>query len=1318
MTVEPASSAISVPQRIKWNPLTFATVAWIYPVLRTGYKKPLEESDLPLLGENESAINLQKWLDAYVAQAKEEAILAAPANKKNPKLTLLNALFPRVLPIVVVDAFCQLTAVAMTTLQSLMIGEILKYVNPLFPREDLFWNNGVGLAFLMLGMQLLYTFAETISQSIGMVLQLRIKGAVVNAVYKKSLNLSSKSRRAFPAGKVNSLASSDVQMIMAFVESVNKVWSMPVQLCLSLYFVSRLMGVATATAGGIFVGLAGLSAALSGPLGNAFKEYMKTLDKRTTVLREFLYGVKVVKYHALEDNARERIQAARAKQITAQYRIVFGFTLLIGVIVLQNTLTSPLTFITYGALGHEMSPQIIFPSLSFLSSLMAISGMLPQIVFAVLQSTVSYKRLSNFLLAEEAVPEDKPSSEAVAADNASSIILDKVSFTWEQVSEVKDEEELKAEQAKEKKLNKKNKGKVTPPLAEKVDSPAIVETDSDVFALENFSFSVKKGSLVAVVGATGSGKSSLLAGLAGSMRKTSGNATIFGSVAYCPQEPWIISGTIQENITLLDADLADAAQIAVEACSLTKDLNSFPAGIKTQIGEKGINLSGGQKARIALARAITKNPDVYILDDPLSALDSHVSKDIFENTIQGPLMKSKTVVIATHLLHILPQVDQVIVLDGGKIVQNGTYNDLIADTNGKLFETMKDYHLDDEETASKSTKKATVAAKETDKEETAEAEDRETGAVSFATYKSYAKAIGFHWLFIEAAMFILLCGAYVAEQLALSAWTTNYWNLSNPNTSYLYIYLGLSIFVSLVDVTNFSIVLYACVGGGRYFHDVALEGLLRAPMTFFDQQPIGRILNRMTADVRSLDNGTGMIITNLFDSVYIVVATLIITCISSWQVIPIVFGLVICLVFLYRFFKSSYRELRRLNAIMQSPLTAHVSETMTGIPTILAYNSQDVFIEKQLQKLDKANLSQLLFNNTMYWIIMRLNLLGAFITFSVAILGVTGVMPSALVGVALTQISYFAPVIQGVLLLIANLEANFVSVERLNHYANSLPQEAPRILPKDATLSNWPTAGSIEIRDLKLAYESRPDHLVVNGISLKIQAGEKVGVVGRTGSGKSTLMDSFFRLIEAQSGTISIDGENISSLGLKKLRTSIQMIPQNPVLFDGTVRSNIDVLTKYSDDDLWYALECVGMKEYVSGLSGKLDSPITEGGTNLSAGQRQLLCLAKVLLEKSKILIMDEATSSVDAESDKRIQDSMKTYFKDATVLSVAHRLNTIAAFDKVLVLENGKVAEFEPPHLLLSREGTIFGEMVNATGVANAAVIREIAKDHYYSSK
>ncbi|KAI9350227.1 P-loop containing nucleoside triphosphate hydrolase protein [Obelidium mucronatum] len=1302
--------AATPPSQIAWNPISFATVSWIYPLLQTGYKKPLVEDDLPLLSDKEQAINLTHWLNRYTEQGNDVDVAAG---RKKPKLSLVNALLPHVLPIVIVDAVCQLISVAMTTLLSLQIEQVLNFVNKDYPRELLFIDNGYALAFLMLGMQILYTLSTTVSESIGLVLQIRVKAALINSIYKKSLNLSSKSRKEFPPGKINSMVGSDTTSVMGFIESFNKVWSMPLQVGISLYFVSKYLGVATATAGGVFLGLGILSAALSAPLGTAFKLYMTTLDKRTTVLREFLYGVKVVKYHALEETAGSKIQKAREEQVKALYKIVLGFVLLIGVIILQNGLTSPLTFITYSALGNAMRPEVIFPSLSFLSSLMNVSGMLPQIVFAVMQSLVSYKRLSLFLLAEESNSDDFPQAKtAVESVDGHAITLENASFTWEKVDAKSDDDA--GQKKKEKPKGKKNKRKTVPESIELDPKEEVPE--KDVFTLNDISVSIKKGSLVAVVGATGSGKSSLLSAITGGMRKTGGLATVYGSVAYCAQEPWIISGTIEENITLLDETVVESCESAIAACSLTKDLNSFPSGIKTQIGEKGINLSGGQKARVALARAIAKNSDVYVLDDPLSALDSHVSKDIFDGAIKGPLMQEKTVILATHLLHVLPNVDQVIVMDQGAIVQNGSFSSLMEDVDGALFRIMKDYHLDEiDEDAEKSVKKQHVELNAS-KEEDVQAEDRETGAVSAQTYKSYARAIGFKWLSVEALCFISLTTVYVVQQLTLSAWTTNYWNFSDPLT-YLYLYCGLSVVVSFVDVMNVSLTLYVCVRGAQYFHDSALAGLLRAPMSFFDSQPIGRILNRMTADVRSLDNGTGMIFSNLIASLYLALGILIITCISSWHVIPICIALVASVYFIFKFFKNSYRELRRLVSIMQSPLTAHVSETLTGIPTILAYGSQEVFVAKQIVTLDQSNLAMLLFNNTMFWVTMRLNILGGLITFAVAMLGVSGVMPAGLVGIALTQITYFAPVINGVLLLTANLEANMVAVERLNHYAHKLPSEAARTLPKDATLNSWPSSGSIAVNKLKLVYESRPDHTVVNGITLCIKGGEKIGVVGRTGSGKSTLMDAFFRLIEAAGGSIEIDGQDISTVGLKKLRSSIQMIPQNPTLFDGTIRSNIDALAKYGDDEIWYALECVGMKDYVSGLTDKLDSPVTEGGTNLSAGQRQLLCLAKVLLEKSKILIMDEATSSVDAESDLRIQDSMKTHFKNATVLSVAHRLNTIAAFDKVLVLENGNIAEFDSPYVLLSTAGSVFAEMVNATGVANAAVILDIAKQHYESN-
>ncbi|KAJ3129519.1 Multidrug resistance-associated protein 1 [Physocladia obscura] len=899
--------------RISWNLITFATVAWIYPLLKLGYKKPLLEEDLPLLGTNEQAVNCAHWLDKYIAQTQDQTYNSS----EKPKLSLFPALFPHVAPIIAADALCQIISVAMTTLLSLMIGEILNFVNPAYPRENLFINNGYVLSLLMLAMQLLYTFAIIISESVAMVLEVRVKAALINAIYKKSLTLSSKSRRKFSAGKINSLVGSDTVSIIGFIESLNKVWSMPLQVGLSLYFVAGYLGASTGVATGVFVGLGIVSTLLSAPLGTGFKAYMTALDKRTSVLREFLYGVKVVKYHALEEQQRAKIQATRDEQVKSLYTIIFGLVLQTGAIIAQQTMTSPLTFITFGALGNSMQPQTIFPALSFLSSLLSISGQLPQIVFTIIQALTSYQRLSNFLLAEETNANDLPAYRVISLNpNEPSIVYKAASFTWEQVVDKKNED---VDENRE-----RNDGSETVVLEDRADSGSDVVSNKDVFVLENVSLEIKRSSLVAVVGATGSGKSSLLSSISGSMRKTGGEAIVYGKIGYCPQEPWIISGTIQENITLMDDTVVpqepwiiseaiqekktfmnNRCQEAIEACALTKDLKSFPSGIKTRIGEKGINLSGGQKARISLgkftfkfhffsdafffriARAIAKNPDVFVLDDPLSALDAHVSKDIFNDAITG-LMSSKTVIIATHLLHILPKVDQVIVMDQGKIVQSGSFSELMVDVNGKLFDTMKDYHLDEENIEIAVTEKVLRAAEKesTDSiDEDAEAEDRETGAVSFSTYKSFAHAIGFQWIVVMAIAFLVLTGCYVSQQLTLSAWTTDYWRLSNPNISYLVLYSVLAGVNSIGDVLNYGFALYVCVRGAQYFHDKAMDGLMKVPMMFYDVQPIGRILNRMTADVRSLDNRTGIIVSSVFSSVYLATGILIITCISAWQII-------------------------------------------------------------------------------------------------------------------------------------------------------------------------------------------------------------------------------------------------------------------------------------------------------------------------------------------------------------------------------------------------------------------------------------------------
>ncbi|KAJ3346072.1 Multidrug resistance-associated protein 7 [Entophlyctis luteolus] len=817
--------------------------------------------DLPDIGASERSTVLASWLDPYVAQTKD-----AVAGERI-RLSLFMTLLPRLRPILIVDALAQLGTVVTTTLQSVLIQQLLKFLeaeNGLAPAGTQIINNGYGWAVIMLALYLLNALTTATSSSIGNILQVRVKGAIVNAVYRKALLLSPKARSQHPPGKINSLVGSDMQAIMNLIESANKLWAMPVQFVIVIYFLSTLLGVSTAVVLVLIIVLGATTVIFAPTLNRGFERYMKSMDKRTAVLREFLYGVKVIKYQGLEEHQEQKILEARQIQINALYNITWCFVIIVSLIIFQSTLSAPLAFLTYSLLGNQMNSANIFPALSFLSTLVNISNQMPEILFVLAESMVSYNRISKFLVAEEANASDVPIAKSVDESNGDAIIIEDASFQWETVLDTSRENEESKDSESDTKTETKKRKKNFFGFDEDDD---IVVDNSDVFKMENLSLNVKHGTLTAVVGSTGSGKSSLLAAIAGAMRKSSGEAAVYGTLSYCPQDPWIISGTIEENITLLDTTIESAVVDAVELCSLAKDVNSFPNGIKTQIGEKGINLSGGQRARISLARAIAKNADIYVLDDPLSALDAHVSKSVFDGAIVGMIRKSKTVIIATHLLHILPNVDQVVVMDDGKIVQIGAFSELIKDNSGKLFEIMKDYHLDDgNENLGVSKNKKELIVNKSREDEAPEAEDRESGSVALSVYSSYWQAIGWTWVTVQGVLAVLLVGVYVVQQLTLSAWSSDYWGLSS--TSYLILYCVLAGVTSASELFNFSYTNFATINASQHFHNRALSGLMTAPMSFFNTQPVGRILNRMTADVRNLDNGFSFILNGLFTQVY------------------------------------------------------------------------------------------------------------------------------------------------------------------------------------------------------------------------------------------------------------------------------------------------------------------------------------------------------------------------------------------------------------------------------------------------------------------
>ncbi|KAI8927875.1 P-loop containing nucleoside triphosphate hydrolase protein [Entophlyctis helioformis] len=917
----------------------------------------------------------------------------------------------------------------------------------------------------------------------------------------------------------------------------------------------------------------------------SFGRFMVGLDKRTKRLREFLYGIKIIKYQAAEDMFLKSISSARAEQIVGLRKIVATYILIFASVVysvawIQQATLPAITFISYTAFGGSMTDG------------------------------------SPFLILEARAGETTAMLAKNASKDGSAIQLDGASFTWEQAKKNDEDSDDDDEDDKTK--------------------------EQEPFKLEDVNLSIPRGSLVAVVGSVGSGKSSFLSALIGGMRKTAGSSSVYGSIAYCSQEPWILTGTVEENI---------------------HDLEILPNGLGTQIGEKGINLSGGQKARVALARAIARDADIYLLDDPIAALDAHVGKKVFDEAICGTL-KSKTVVLVTHQLHLLPKVDFVVVLDNGRVAETGTFKDLMADEDEVVVKAVKEFE-----------------------EQQAIAEDRREGVVTLETFRSFFLAVGYPYFGFAVMLVTASIALSILVNISVAIWADNKWGWSQEQYRNFYIGIGAS-------EASASFFIGAFVAS-NVLHDRALAGLMRAPMSFFDTQPIGRIINRMTTDVRRIDFVMARMLDNFCANLTALIVSLVAIIYSS-PLLIIQFAVIAAMAFMiFRFYIRSYREMKRLSSILASPLVSHLSETINGIPTIAAFGAQSNFIAGQHAKMDLSNKSTLILTSAQSWLGLRLQLLSQTIMFVLLLLAANGVITgNGSVGLALISIMTIGDSFNSVLQQYGIVEASFNAVERLNYYANDLPSEAARLLPNDpATKDEWPTAGALAIRDLQICYDSRPDHAVIKNLSLDIRPGEKVGIVGRTGSGKSTLMTALFRIMEASKGSITIDGRDIATLGLKTLRSRLQIIPQEP--------------TGYTDDQLWESLSLVGLKDYVAAQTDKLDAAIEENGSNLSMGQRQLL-----------LLIMDEATASVDAEADKRIQESIRSQFAHTTVLSIAHRLNTIAAFDRVLVLDQGEIAEFDAPHVLLGRAGSVFGELVDATGAANAAVIREIASGHFNASQ
>ncbi|XP_076122347.1 multidrug resistance-associated protein 1 isoform X2 [Alosa pseudoharengus] len=1299
--------------------LSKITFWWINKLMVLGFKRPLEEKDLWSLNSEDRSQKVvpqlvRRW-DFECNKVKrpsektlyspkrpvmgekkdarpleESEILLVKTTQKTGEPSLFRALCRTFGPYFLVSTVYKIVHDVLMFVGPEILKQLIQFVNDTSAPS---WQ-GYFYTALLFVCSCVQTLILQRYFHVCFVTGMRLRTAIIGAVYRKALVITNAARRTSTVGEIVNLMSVDAQRFMELITYINMVWSAPLQVVLALYFLWQNLGPSVLAGVAVMVLMVPINAVIAMKTKAYQVAQMKNKDGRIKLMNEVLNGIKVLKLYAWELAFRDKVTAIRESELRVLKKIAYLGAVSTFTWVCAPFLVALSTFAVYVLVddNNVLDAQKAFVSLALFNILRFPLNMLPMVISSMVQASVSMKRLRVFLSHEE-LDEDSVDRKAITGSPDSISIVDG-SFSW-------------------------SKG----------DDPA----------LKRINVHIPEGSLVAVVGHVGCGKSSLLSALLGEMHKQEGSVSIKGSVAYVPQQAWIQNATLRDNIVFGHEKKDMWYQRVVDSCALLPDLEILPGGDGTEIGEKGVNLSGGQKQRVSLARAVYCDCAVYLLDDPLSAVDAHVGKHIFEKVI-GPqgLLQGRTRVLVTHGLSFLPQVDLILVMVDGEITEAGSYTELLG-RQGAFADFVHTYanaeQTEDETDSaprkglenggpvtllgqSQSTLTAAGSAKSLLKAESAgegakknfrspeaakltEADKANTGRVKLAVFWEYMKAIGVCLSLTSVFLFFVHHLASLGSNYWLSLWTDDpVINGTQPNRN-----MRLGVYGALGLSQGVAVFLYSVsvsIGGvlaSRYLHETMLYNVLRSPMSFFERTPSGNLVNRFAKETDTIDSVIPSIIKMFLGSMFNVLSSCAIILFATPFVAIIIPPLGLLYFFVQRFYVASSRQLKRLESVSRSPVYTHFNETLLGTSVIRAFGEQQRFIRESDSRVDhnqKAYYPGIVANR---WLAVRLEFVGNCIVVFAALFAVMArnSLSPGLMGLAISYALQVTASLNWLVRMSSELETNIVAVEKVKEYGDT-EKEASWRLESSKLPSGWPTVGHIEICNFGLRYREDLE-LAIRNISVTIEGGEKVGIVGRTGAGKSSLTLGLFRIIESAQGEIQIDGVNISQLGLHDLRSRITIIPQDPVLFSGTLRMNLDPFDGYSDEEVWRALELAHLKNFVSGLPDKLNHECSEGGENLSLGQRQLVCLARALLRKTKILVLDEATAAVDLETDNLIQSTIRTQFEDCTVLTIAHRLNTIMDYTRVLVLDKGQVAEFGSPSSLIAQKG-IFYKMAKDSGL------------------
>ncbi|CAL5209421.1 unnamed protein product [Lathyrus oleraceus] len=1226
---------------------------WLNSLMKSGKEKTLQDEDVPMLREEDRA---ESCYSMFLEQLNKQ-------NQKDPSSqpsVLKTMVLCHWKEILISGFFAMLKVLALSSGPLLLNSFIL-----VAEGYESFKYQGFVLAISLFFIKIIESLSQRQWYFRSRLVGLKVKSLLTAAIYKKQLRLSNSARLAHSSGEIMNYVTVDAYRIGEFPYWFHQTWTTSFQLCISLVILFRAVGLATIASLVVIV----ITVLCNTPLAKLQHKFQSKLmvaqDERLKAISEALVNMKVLKLYAWETSFKNSIEGLRNEELkwlsAVQLRKAYNTFLFWS----SPVMVSAATFGACYFLNVPLHANNVFTFVATLRLVQDPIRTIPDVIGVVIQAKVAFARILKFLEAPELQSENI--GKRCSEDNTrGSISIKSAEFSWE-------------------------------------DSNVSKST------LRNINLEVSPGQKVAICGEVGSGKSTLLAAILREVPITQGKIDVYGKFAYVSQTAWIQTGSIRDNILFGSPMDVQKYQKTLHRSSLVKDLELFPHGDLTEIGERGVNLSGGQKQRVQLARALYQNADIYLLDDPFSAVDAQTASNLFNEYIMEGLA-GKTVFLVTHQVDFLPAFDFVLLMSDGKILQAASYHHLL--TSSKDFQDLVNAH---KETAGSdrlvdvtSSERNSNSAKEirktyVEKEKKFEApegdqlikqEERETGDQGFKPYLTYLKQNNGYIYFSAASICHLI---FVIGQILQNSWMAA--NVDNPKVSTLrlilvYLLIGVTSTVFLLLRSLFPVALGLQSSKSLFLQ--LLNSLFRAPMSFYDSTPLGRILSRVSSDLSIVDLDVPCGLLFAVGATCNCYASLTVLAVVTWQVLFVSIPMLYFTLRLQRYYFASAKELMRMNGTTKSFVANHLAESVAGAVTIRAFEEEDRFFAKNLDLID-INATPFFHSFAANeWLIQRLETVSAVVLASAALCIVVlppGTFSSGFIGMALSYgLSLNASLVFSIQNQ-CNIANYIISVERLNQYMH-VPSEAPEVIEGNRPPVNWPVVGRVELQELKIRYR-HDTPLVLRGITCTFEGGHKIGIVGRTGSGKTTLIGALFRLVEPAGGKIIVDGIDICSIGLHDLRSRFGIIPQDPTLFNGTVRYNLDPLFQHSDQEIWEVLGKCQLQEAVQEKEGGLDSSVVEDGANWSMGQRQLFCLGRALLRRSRVLVLDEATASIDNATDLILQKTIRTEFADCTVITVAHRIPTVMDCTKVLSISDGKLVEYDDPMKLMKREGSLFGKLV-----------------------